>query len=102
MAAWCAQGLLLGHMQDDEDDEDDEEDDEDDDDFIRDDIAWKQNISNHHQLPTGKPKANREAKKFSPVVDLLDQIDGSDLLEYVGSDGDDEDGEGDYIEDLEN
>ncbi|KAG0590719.1 hypothetical protein KC19_1G122200 [Ceratodon purpureus] len=92
----------IGDKEDDEDDEEDEEDDEEDDDFIGDDIAWKQNISNQNQLPTGKPKANREAKKFSPVIDLLDQIDGSDLLEYVGSGGDDEDEGEDYIEDLEN
>ena len=87
-------------MQDDDDEED--EDGELDDD-ITDAIAWKENIKNQQQLPTGKPKPNREAKKFSPVVDLLEQIDGSDLLEYVGSDGDeDDDEEEDYIEDLKN
>lgn len=92
LMAWCWDTS----QDDDDEDEDDEED-------VRDDIAWKQNVSNQQQLPTGKPKANREAKKFSPVVDLLEQIDGSDLLEYVGDDeANDEDDEEDYLEALEN
>lgn len=86
----------IGDKEDDDDD-DDEEDEEDDDD-IRDDVAWKANVSKQQQLPSGKPKASREAKQMSPVIDLLDQINGSDLLEYVGSDDDGED----YLEDLGN
>lgn len=81
-----------------EDDDDEEEDEEDEDDDIRDDVAWKANVTKQQQLPSGKPKASREAKQMSPVVDLLDQIDGSDLLEYVGSDDEEED----YLEELGN
>jgi hypothetical protein len=116
----CLIGVLMllcwGALQDDDDDdEDDDEDDEEDDEYggddIRDEVSWNQSISNQQlQLPTGKPKANnKEAKKYSPVVDLLDQINSSELFEYVGHEGgdeeeedEDEDEDEDYIEDLEN
>jgi len=96
---WWTPSLRVGkHLptsfQDDDDDDDDEEDDDD----IRDDVAWKANVSKQQQLPSGKPKASREAKQMSPVIDLLDQINGSDLLEYVGSD----DNREDYLEELRN
>ncbi|XP_024387345.1 protein PLASTID TRANSCRIPTIONALLY ACTIVE 12, chloroplastic [Physcomitrium patens] len=80
----------IGDKEDDEDEDDEDELDEEDDDNFQDDVAWRASIS-QHQLPSGKPKASREAKRLSPAIDLLDQIDSSDLLEYVGEEEDGED-----------
>lgn len=82
---------------DEDDDDDDDEDEASDEEDFQDDLEWKASIS-QHQLPSGKPKLSRETKKFSPVIDLLDQIDSSDLLEYVG----DEEDEEDSIKDVDN